>query len=113
MDEDHGKAWNKRFAILDGCVDEDRWQPSSDKIRSLPFRERFLVSFNIWAFLFNVIYYCVKGMWAKASLLFSLNLLLGILVELAGMPNLRNAVEYHRLRHLRGLRQFRLLPQKA
>ena len=86
MGADYGKAWSKKFAIIDKCMNEDGWMPSGETVKSLSFRERLYMSFNIWAFLFSVVYYCIKGMWAKASVLLSATFLLGSLAELVGNP---------------------------
>lgn len=85
MDADYGKGWNKKFAIIDKCMNEDGWMPSGEKAKSLSFVER-LHMFNIWAFLFSVVYYYIKGMWAKASVLLSASFLLASLTELVGDP---------------------------
>lgn len=86
MDEDYGRAWNKKFAIIDKCVDEGDWMPTGNSAKNLSIGERLYMSFNIWAFLFTVVYYCIKGMWAKASVLLSAFFLIGILMELIQNP---------------------------
>ena len=85
MDADYGKAWSRKFAIIDKCMDEDGWMPSTEKAKSLSFGER-LRMFIIWGFLFSVVYYCIKGMWAKASVMLSASFLLGSFAELVGHP---------------------------
>jgi len=50
-------------------------------VMSLTFKERLKVSFNIWAFLFNIIYYLYHGMWKKGLSL--LGVCIALVVPLA------------------------------
>ncbi len=46
-------------------------------------KEKSIISFlSIWAFLFNIIYYIVKGLWRKAIMLIAISFVLGCLFVL-------------------------------
>ena len=81
----YGKAWEKRFTLLDKCIDTDRWHPNVAKTKELAYGERISIGFNIWGFLFSAIYYYAKGMWAKASLMLATFFLLGTFLEAFGI----------------------------
>ena len=74
----YGESWKKRFALLDQLVEANKWYPDRQAMKEAPSGELWRVNFNILAFLFTVIYYYSKGMWAKASLMLTVYLLLNI-----------------------------------
>lgn len=57
-------SWRDRFEILDQ-IDGDFF----GRGKELTSKERNKLTFRPWAFLFQWIYYCVKGMWAKGLML--------------------------------------------
>lgn len=84
-DREYGKSWTKRFALFDECVKEDKWYLDTKATRELSAGERFSTGFNILAFLFSVLYYYIKGMWAKASLLLTMVFLSSTILSLLGV----------------------------
>lgn len=52
--------WQKRFSLIAKLEDES-YKPS--------FKEKIIVQFNPLALVLNIIYYFIKGMWAKGILL--------------------------------------------
>lgn len=75
------ESWRKKFEILDKA-EADGKSPfaiiGSPAYRALPPKERSKVSFNFFAFLFSVLYYWVKGMWAKGFLIWGISNLIAI-----------------------------------
>ena len=84
-EESYGKSWEKRFAILDKCIDADKWYLDTAKTKKLAYGERLSIGFNILAFLFSAVYYYVKGMWAKASLMLTIFFLLSTVMVALGI----------------------------
>lgn len=84
-DREYGKSWTKRFALFDKCVKEDKWYLDTKATRELSAGERFSTGFNILAFLFSALYYYIKGMWAKASLLLTIMFLSSAILALLGV----------------------------
>lgn len=48
--------------------------PKLPNIKDLTFTERLKVIFNIWAFLFGILYYLYKKMWKRGIVYFALTL---------------------------------------
>lgn len=75
------ESWRKKFEILDKA-EADGKSPfaviGSPAYRALSPKERSKVSFNFFAFLFSVLYYWVKGMWAKGFLIWGISNLIAI-----------------------------------
>lgn len=66
-------GWRTRFDIMEKVKAGDpSWFGDKDALRQLQFGERSKINFNLLAALFGVIYYCVKGMWAKGILMYAL-----------------------------------------
>ena len=83
-EKSYGKRWTRRFEILDGLIEEDRWYIDTKKSLALSIGDRFAIGFSLWGFLFNIIYYYAKGMWAKASFLATVGFLSAAVLEFAG-----------------------------
>ncbi|MBC7956330.1 MAG: DUF2628 domain-containing protein [Cytophagales bacterium] len=96
-------------ADIDGLLVSDGWKrkfrliqkaggPKQTQFKSLTAGERMKISFNILAFLFGPIYYIVKGMWKKGLALFGacfvVLVVLSVLLELAGLGKVANALGY-------------------
>jgi hypothetical protein len=85
--------WKAKFFLLDkaGGV-------KMASIKALSVAERMKVTFNLLAFLFGPIYYAFKGMWKKGLAIFGaslvLVLLIGFVLELAGLGRFANALGY-------------------
>lgn len=52
--------WKNKFVLIEKLEDES-YKPS--------FKEKFFAQFNLLALVLNIIYYFIKGMWAKGILL--------------------------------------------
>jgi hypothetical protein len=85
--------WKAKFFLLDKAGGVK--MPS---IKALSVAERMKVTFNLLAFLFGPIYYAFKGMWKKGLAIFGaslvLVLLIGFVLELAGLGRFANALGY-------------------
>ncbi|WP_342609606.1 DUF2628 domain-containing protein [Vibrio tritonius] len=60
--------WLKRFELLDqfNAINRNRTDILRDKaFRALPWKKRFLITTNLWAFLFGPLYYFAKKMHRK------------------------------------------------
>lgn len=77
-------AWRTRFEALDR-IGADRLDylaaMQSKEFQALSLRERRMLMFHPWAFVFGVLFYVFKGMWRKAAVLFALGMLWGALLN--------------------------------
>ena len=55
--------------------------PKLPNIKTFDFGEKMKVSFNIFAFLFTIIYYLYHGMWKKGIVLLAISVVLSIIVD--------------------------------
>ena len=85
------KSWKAKFKTLERIGAKEQFitkATTSAEFKSLSFKEKQQVNFNIWAMFFGPIYYLVKKMWLKGALLWGgiilLNTLLSILEILTG-----------------------------
>lgn len=69
--------WKKRFDLIDkaGGV-------KLPLVKNLSFSERVTAAFNIWGFIFGVLYYGYLGMWKKGLFLFGIITLVCVLTAL-------------------------------
>jgi hypothetical protein len=85
--------WKAKFSLF-----EKAGGIKMPQFKALSVSERMKISFNILAFLFGPIYYAFKGMWKKGLATFGASLLLalliGFLLELAGLGRVANALGY-------------------
>jgi hypothetical protein len=85
--------WKAKFFLL-----EKAGGVKMASIKALSVAERMKVTFNLLAFLFGPIYYAFKGMWKKGLAIFGaslvLVLLIGFVLELAGLGRFANALGY-------------------
>jgi len=86
-------GWKRKFRLI-----QKAGGPKQTQFKSLTSGERMKISFNILAFLFGPIYYIVKGMWKKGLALFGacfgVLVVLSVLLELAGLGKVANALGY-------------------
>ena len=86
-------TWKKKFRTL-----EQAGGPKLPHLKTLPFKERFSVTFNFLGFIFGPLYYLAKGMWKKALFLFAACvaavLLIGSALDMAGLPEVANSLGY-------------------
>jgi Protein of unknown function (DUF2628) len=88
-------SWKTKFYLI-----EKAGGLKMTRLRALSFSERMKVgaNFNLLAFLFGPVYYAVKGMWKKGLALFGaivvVILLIGFLLELAGLGRFANSLGY-------------------
>ena len=86
-------SWKAKFFLL-----EKAGGVRMTGIKGLSFSERMKITFNLLAFLFGPIYYVFKGMWKKGLAIFGASLvlvvLIGFLLELAGLGRFANALGY-------------------
>jgi Protein of unknown function (DUF2628) len=85
--------WKAKFFLL-----EKAGGVKMASIKALSVAERMKITFNLLAFLFGPIYYAFKGMWKKGLAIFGaslvLVLLIGFVLELAGLGRFANALGY-------------------
>lgn len=62
--------WKERFDLIEKIGWDEGMLKNYSNYKQLTFSERHKVSFNTLAALFGPLYYLVKGMWAKAILIF-------------------------------------------
>ena len=77
------ESWKERFEILDK-VDGAYFS----RAKELSSAERRKVGFRLFAFLFSVFYYFVKGMWEKGLLIWTAYAVLGIVLGAVGVPDI-------------------------
>jgi Protein of unknown function (DUF2628)/zinc-ribbon domain len=71
--------WGPKFALI-----EKAGGVKLPNVKSLTFGERAKLSFNVWAFLFGMLYYFAKGMPKKGISLFGLAVLISLVLEEIG-----------------------------
>lgn len=62
--------------------------------RGLPFRDRFGLNFNVFAFIFGPFYYLAKGLWRRAVLYFIIAVAILFLLEAMGLGRFSRGVGY-------------------
>ncbi|WP_286670009.1 DUF2628 domain-containing protein [Thomasclavelia cocleata] len=75
------ETFRKRFHLIKQNYKGKKFGISYYDYGKLSFKERMLLN-NWGAFLFGIIYYCIKGMWRKAISLAVINLILLLFVFL-------------------------------
>ena len=87
------ESWKHKFLLL-----AKAGGPKLPNLKTLPFGERFKISFNILGFLFGPLYYLAKGMWRKALFYFGAGLLFlvlaGLALDLVGQGKVADALGY-------------------
>ena len=86
-------AWKQKFRLL-----KQAGAPKLTNLKSLSFKERFTINFNIIAFLFGPFYYLAKGMWKKALSIFAACaaavMVIGFALDIAGLSKVSDALGY-------------------
>ena len=86
-------SWKTKFRLI-----EKAGGPKQGNLKALPFGERFMIGFNVIAFLFGPVYYAVKGMWRRGLSLFAVGLvlivILSIILDALGMGRVGNSLGY-------------------
>ncbi len=79
-------SWQRRFAFYDAYGLPGSTPAAKEAYRALPFGEKFVLTSNIWAFLFGFIYFYVKGMWRKGTSVLIAGLALGVVLAVLPVP---------------------------
>jgi len=74
------EKWQERFDFFDRIGGEVATEEYKQEFRKLSFMQRIKIGYNIWAFFFGIIYFCILGLWKKGLVIFSTIVLLNIIV---------------------------------
>ncbi len=78
------EKWRRRFAAIDKAGGErTRWWRWPEG-KQLTWKEKRLITSNLWAFVFGPFYYLYLGMWRKAITLSLFALVIDVILGMAG-----------------------------
>lgn len=83
------ESWKRKFRLID-----EAGGPDMPHFRDLPFRDRFGLNFNVFAFIFGPFYYLAKGLWRQAVLYFIIAVAILFLLEAMGFGRFSRGVGY-------------------
>jgi len=80
---DVSDSWKKKFELLEKAGEFNG--VTYENYKSLSFKERQKIGFNLIAFIFGPFYYFYKKMWAKGGALFGLIILINVILTIIEM----------------------------